>query len=109
MDKKFSSFSCFWPHYLLEHSKPETRLLHYLGTSLGLIFIILGILNSQLFYFLAPITAYGFAWFSHFFIEKNKPATFKYPLWSLLGDLRMFFLWLFGKLDSHLRNAGIQN
>ena len=109
MQKKISDFSSFWPCYLREHSKPLTRRFHYIGTGLGIICIFLGALNNILFIALTPILTYGFAWFSHFFIEKNKPATFTYPFWSLIGDLKMFFLWLSGKLKPHLIKAGIKN
>ena len=109
MQKRIKTFSAFWPYYLREHSKPLTRIFHYFGTSLGLIFLLNGIFNDILFLFLSPVATYPFAWFSHFFIEKNKPATFTYPLWSILGDLKMFFLWTSGKLDSHLLNYGIDD
>ncbi|MEE2705297.1 MAG: DUF962 domain-containing protein [Pseudomonadota bacterium] len=109
MQKRIKKFSDFWPYYLREHSKPLTRSLHYLGTSIGLILIVTGILHNILFLFLSPIATYGFAWYSHFFVEKNKPATFTYPLWSIIGDLKMFFLWGSGKLNTHLIKAGIKD
>lgn len=98
MSQKYKNFGDFWPFYVCEHSKPLTRLFHFIGTA-----TIFPLLYAAAFYkpYLAlyiPVTAYGFAWFSHFFIEKNKPATFQYPLWSLIGDFKMFCLMLAGKM-----------
>lgn len=97
------SFAEFWPTYLHEHQKRETRLAHVLGTSLALGLIVLAILSFNFgLLFLAPLAGYGFAWGSHFLIEKNHPATWRYPLWSLLGDLKMWGLWLTGQLEAEL-------
>ena len=84
---KFNSFKEFYPFYLSEHSKKSTKLLHVIG-SLGVIIILstaIYLSKWHLLYY-TPLCGYGFAWISHFFFEKNKPATFKYPLYSFLGD-----------------------
>jgi hypothetical protein len=99
MSEKYKTFSEFWPFYVCEHSKPETRFLHFIGT-----LTILPLLAGAIFFnvyilFLIPLSAYGMAWASHFFVEKNKPATFAYPLWSLFGDFFMFWLMCRGKME----------
>ena len=86
-EPKFNSFKEFYPFYLSEHSKKSTKLLHVIG-SLGVIVILstaIYLSKWHLLYY-TPLCGYGFAWISHFFFEKNKPATFKYPLYSFLGD-----------------------
>ena len=91
MKKKFESFHSFYKFYLLEHKKRGTRILHFTGTSIGLIGLIISLLNfNPKPFFGSILMAYFLAWVSHFFIEHNKPATFKYPFYSFLGDLKMF-------------------
>ena len=98
-EKKINSFIQFYPYYLSEHSKPGTKLLHFIGTLLVIINLIAFIFYFNFTYLmLAPISGYGFAWFSHFFIEKNKPATFKYPIYSLRADFVMFRHIILGKI-----------
>lgn len=95
METRIQSFKEFYPFYLMEHQHPTSRLLHFIGTSLFFVFLIAGIAtgNGQLFW-LCPLMGYGFAWVGHFFFEKNKPATFKYPLWSLASDFKLYFqIW----------------
>lgn len=93
------SFKEFYPFYLKEHSHPVCRLLHFLG-SLLIIFLLIFMFISQFWWVLIalPVVGYGFAWVGHFIFEKNKPATFKYPLYSLIGDWVMFKDILFGKV-----------
>ena len=99
----FQSFADFWPYYLQEHQRRETRLAHVLGTTLALLVLLLAALTFNFYLLLAaPLAGYGFAWLSHFLIEKNQPATWRYPLWSLLGDLQMWRLWVSGKLEAEL-------
>ena len=99
MTDKFSSFSDFYPYYLQEHSKNWTKILHFIGTLLSICCIFLFLFNQGSTYLLmAPIFGYGFAWVGHYFIEKNRPATFQYPLYSLLGDFVMFWQILVGKI-----------
>jgi hypothetical protein len=101
------TFEEFWPYYLREHRKPRTRTLHYLGTGLA----VLGaaatlVLGNPWILLSVPLAGYGFAWIAHFFVEKNQPATFRYPLWSLAGDFRMAFSRLTGRIDEELERAG---
>lgn len=104
---RYDSFTEFWPYYLAEHSKPGTRLLHLLGTLIALATVVVFILIGKWWLFpLALIPGYGAAWIGHFFIEKNKPATFQYPLWSFMGDYKMIWMMLTGRLDRELTRAG---
>ncbi len=101
--KKYQTFEAFWPFYLGEHSLPATRWMHFVGTTIALINLILAVVYLAPFYVLsALISGYFFAWVSHFFIEKNRPATFTYPLWSFIADWRMWALMATGKLPAEL-------
>ncbi|PIS11317.1 MAG: DUF962 domain-containing protein [Bdellovibrio sp. CG10_big_fil_rev_8_21_14_0_10_47_8] len=96
----FQNFQEFWPFYLMEHSHPTNRRLHFIGTGTAILLLIL-ILASQSWVWLWALllVGYGFAWVGHFVIQKNRPATFKYPLWSLMGDFKMFYCILTGKIN----------
>ncbi|HHF7366778.1 TPA: Mpo1-like protein [Legionella bozemanae] len=98
-DKKFTSFNEFYPFYLSEHTTVMCRRLHVLGTSLAcLSFLFFFFTWNYLWLILMLAVGYGFAWIGHFVYEKNKPATFRYPLYSLMGDFVMFWQILRGKL-----------
>ena len=90
MDKTYQNFREFYPYYLSEHEDVNCRRLHFLGSWLVLIALALGIFISPWWLLAMPLVGYGFAWLGHFLFEKNRPATFKYPLYSLLGDWVMF-------------------
>ena len=102
--KTYQSFSEFWPYYVSEHSKPGTRRLHFLGTSLGLLLLLIFFVTGPWWLvLLALISGYLFAWIGHFVVERNMPATFKYPLYSLAGDLKMFVLICVGKMEEEVK------
>jgi hypothetical protein len=106
--REHQTFDSFWLFYLREHSRPRTRALHYAGTSLVLLLAAAALLTGNWWFaLLLPVAGYGFAWSSHALVERNRPATFTYPLWSLFSDFRMFFLWLTGRLGGELRRAGV--
>lgn len=95
----FANFSEFWPFYLSQHRDPLNRRLHFVGTTLVNILALTAIVTRNPMLLLAlPIGGYGFAWFGHFIIEKNRPATFKHPIWSLMGDYKMYGHMLTGRL-----------
>lgn len=98
-EKKFKSFSEFYPYYLSEHGNPVNRRLHFFGSLLTIIVVLFVIITQTwIALILVPILGYGFAWIGHYFVEKNKPATFIYPLYSLMGDWVMFKDILTGKI-----------
>ena len=106
MVRDYRSFAEFWPFYLREHSRPRTRALHYAGTSLVIAIALFAAITGRWLWLLAiPVAGYGFAWIAHFKVEKNRPATFTYPLWSLAADFRMWWLWVTGRLKSELDRA----
>lgn len=98
------SFQEFWPYYLSQHLKPGTRALHFAGTTLALLCIAgAAALSRPILLVWAPVLAYGLAWTGHFFVEKNSPATFKYPVHSLLADFKMYGLMWAGALGPELK------
>ena len=108
MAERISSFTEFWPFYLREHSLPRTRALHYVGTTLVVMVAVFALMTGRWWFLLAmPLAGYFFAWIAHFTVEKNRPATFTHPLWSLAADFRMWWLWLSGRLAPELEKAGV--
>ena len=100
MEKKYSSFAEFYPYYLSEHENSTCRLLHFIGSGLIIALVVYAVLTSQLsLLWFIPLLGYGFAWVGHFFFEQNKPATFQYPFYSLLGDWVMFKDILIGRVS----------
>lgn len=102
----FSSFEAFWPHYVREHRDPRNRRLHVVGTSAALTAVALGVLRRRPgLVALAPVCGYLPAWCGHFFVEKNRPATFDHPLWSLRADFVMFRMVLAGTMDAEVERC----
>ncbi|TKB58458.1 DUF962 domain-containing protein [Ferrimonas aestuarii] len=104
MTQQFTSFDEFYPFYLGEHQDRRCRILHYIGSTLVL--LVAGIaIASETYLLLAalPVIGYGFAWVGHFGFEKNRPATFKYPFYSLLADWVMLKDAITGELDNKLK------
>ncbi|BBN03321.1 hypothetical protein MPTK1_2g22580 [Marchantia polymorpha subsp. ruderalis] len=100
---KFNNFEEFWPFYMNEHSKPATRWVHFVGTMSFNILAVLAIFLDWRIIFLGLLLGYGLAWCSHFFIEMNRPASFKHPIWSAIADEKMVLLMLTRKMDRELR------
>jgi len=95
MADRYRTYEEFWPLYVSQHLNPICRALHFAGTSFVCLAFVLAVLDSPGWLLMAPLAGYGFAWFGHFFFEKNRPATFTYPLWSLRADFRMYrLMWL---------------
>jgi len=105
MDRRPASYEEFWPFYVSQHMKPATRALHVLGIVWGLGFVGAGLLLAPFWILLSAPASYFLAWIGHFFVEKNRPATFTYPLWSIRGDLRMCRLILLGRMAAELERA----
>jgi len=106
MPKRIATFDEFWLYYVAQHGHPANRALHFLGTSLAVAALTAApALGSPLWVLVAPVVGYGCAWVGHFFFEENRPATFKHPLWSLRGDLRMYRLMWMSRMEPELVRA----
>src|SRR5690348_16054151 len=99
------SFEEFWPFYVAQHSRASTRALHFAGTTMVLGALAASALASPWWLAAAPVLGYGPAWAGHFLCERNRPATFTYPLWSLRADFRMYWLILTGRMAPEVERA----
>ena len=100
MGNRFKTFKEFYPYYLSQHSDVTCRVLHFIGTGIAIVLIFTAFITSHLILLVfAPLTGYGLGWIGHFVFEKNKPATFAYPLYSFVSDFKMFFELLTCKLS----------
>jgi hypothetical protein len=105
-ETRIEKYAEFWDFYVREHSRPLTRILHFAGTSLGILLLVWFIARGIWFYFpLCLVTGYAFAWISHFFVEHNRPATFRYPLWSFVSDYKMMWLMLTGRMRAEIERT----
>jgi hypothetical protein len=102
---RFQTYEEFWPYYVAQHSRPATRALHFAGTTFVLAALAAGVVVAPKWALLAPVLGYGPAWIGHFFFEKNQPATFTYPWWSLRGDFRMYRLMFTGRMGPEVERA----
>jgi hypothetical protein len=101
------TFAEFYPYYLSEHLDPTCRKLHFAGTTLVLLLVIAACVTQRWgLLWLLPVAGYGFAWVGHFGFEKNRPATFRHPLFSLAGDWVMYWQLITGKIPFDARHAG---
>ena len=100
------NYTEFWDFYVQEHSLPLTRLLHFAGTSLGIVLAVFFVIRGQWYFFPVFFTCgYGFAWFAHFVIEKNKPASFRFPFWSFISDFRMMWYMVTGRMGGEVERT----
>jgi hypothetical protein len=104
-ERRIQSFAEFWPFYVREHSVPACRALHFVGSTLVLVVIAAAAYYNWWLLLLAPVVGYGFAWVGHFAIEKNKPASFKYPVWSFVADWKMWAMILTGRMGAEVEKA----
>lgn len=104
MARTFANYETFWLYYVSQHRDLTCRRLHVIGTSMALAFLLLAV-RSPWGFLLAPVAGYGLAWLGHFGFEKNRPATFGYPWWSLRADFRMYrYMWL-GRMQAELERS----
>ena len=103
------TFARFWPAYVAEHRSRLNRRVHLAGTLGDLaLLVFLGATHRWAWAWTVPVLAYGFAWTGHFLIEKNRPATFKHPLLSLIGDHKMAALMLAGRMNGEMERLKIE-
>jgi hypothetical protein len=99
MPRRFASFAEFYPFYLEEHASRTNRRLHFVGTTLVIVLAVAALATARWWLLLAlPVVGYGFAWAGHYFVERNRPATFSHPFYSLIGDFVMWRDMLIGRI-----------
>ena len=106
MQKPLQSFEEFWEYYVMEHSLPHTRQLHFMGSTAAVTLAVTGLFAGRFsFVVLAVLVGYGIAWISHFVVQKNKPASWEHPMWSFLSDAKLFFLMATGRMDEEVERV----
>ena len=96
------SFDDFWPYYVRAHSRARTRVLHAIGSVAAVVMLGISLAINLWLLIAVPLVGYAFAWYAHFFVEKNRPATFGHPFYSLAADYRMTFLMMAGRMDEEV-------
>ena len=102
MSERIRRYRAFWPYYVGEHSRSGTRRMHFVGTSGAVALLVAAALGEPLLLPAALVCGYFFAWLSHLLIERNRPATFTHPLFSLAGDFHMWALMWRGRMDAEV-------
>jgi hypothetical protein len=105
MTQQINSFEDFWPYYVCAHSHPVNQWLHFIATVSLVPLIVIALLYNPWIALLIPIFAYSLAWYGHYFVEKNKPATFGHPFWSLLADYRMIQMMCRGQMEAEVQRC----
>lgn len=105
MPQEFEGFEDFWPFYVSQHRNATNRAAHFTGTTLALVCLAGALFSSPQWLALAFMSGYGCAWLGHLLFERNRPATFRHPLWSLRGDMRMYRMMLAGRMHRELELA----
>ena len=103
-----ATFAEFWPHYLNHHRRPGCRAMHYLAAATAVALLVIALCAACPWTMMSvPVAAYLLAWTGHALVERNRPATWRYPLWSLRAEFRMVGLGLTGRLNAELRRIGL--
>lgn len=105
--ERIGSYRAFWPFYVSQHQSKLNRNLHFLGTLLAFACLYVGVAENAWFLLGVPLCGYGFAWFGHLAFERNQPATWRYPFWSLFADCQMFAFMCAGRMDREVKRMGI--
>ena len=106
MNTNPQNYTEFWDFYVSEHSRPLTRILHFVGTTLGIALLVFFVVRGQWYFFpVFFVVGYSFAWFAHFVIEKNKPASFRYPFWSFISDFKMILYMATGRMKAEVERV----
>lgn len=105
--REINTYKAFWPFYVSQHQSKVSRNFHFVGTTFGLTCLVMGFVHSPWYFLAMPFCSYGFAWFGHYVFERNRPATFTYPLWSLMADFQMFAFMCIGRMDREVKRMGV--
>jgi hypothetical protein len=107
MSREYTTYKAFWPFYVSQHQNKVCRNFHFVGVTFTLACLYLGLTHSAWFFLGMPLSGYGFAWFGHFVFERNRPATWSYPLYSFMGDFQMFAYMCAGRMDREVKRMSV--